>query len=117
MTQELPPLPQAPAPPDVGTVVIGGGPPDWVGPVAVASLLIIVASVLLFPLVRAWARRLERGVVTDDVMDELVHLRERVAELEGQGQRMAELEERVDFTERLLTEARDAARLPRGGGA
>jgi hypothetical protein len=29
---------------------------------------------------------------------------------------MLELEERVDFAERLLTEARETARLPREGG-
>lgn len=115
MTQNFP---QVPAPPDVGPVIIGGGgPPDWVGAVAVASLLIIVCSILIFPLVRAWARRLERGVMSDEMLDELVHLRERVAELEGQGSRVAELEERVDFAERLLTEARETARLPREGGA
>jgi hypothetical protein len=114
MTQDVP---QAPAPPDIPPIFVDTGPPEWVGPVAVITLLIIVGSILLFPLVRAWARRLERGTVTDDLMDELVHLRERVAELEGQGSRMAELEERVDFAERLLTEARETARLPREGGA
>ena len=113
MTQDFP---QAPAPPDP-TVFIAPGPPDWVGVVTVMSLGIIVAGIILFPLMRAWARRLDRGTVTDDLLDELAHLRERVAELEGQGARVAELEERVDFTERLLTEARETVRLPREGGA
>ena len=115
MIQDLPPGPQAPLPPDLTPIIVDTGPPEWAGAVAVMSLLIIFGSIVLWPLVRAWARRLERGVVTDDLMDELVHLRERVADLEGQGPRMAELEERVDFTERLLTEARDTMRLPREG--
>lgn len=114
MTQDIPP---APAPPDISRIIVDTGPPAWIETVATLGLLVFVGAVLIYPLVRAWARRLERGVVTDDLMDELVHLRERVAELEGQGSRMAELEERVDFAERLLTEARETARLPREGGA
>lgn len=110
--QEIPPV-QAPVDP---TVFINSGPPPWIETVATLGLMVFVGAVLLYPLVRAWARRLERGVVTDDLMDELVQLRERVAELEGQGHRMVELEERVDFAERLLTEARETARLPREGG-
>jgi hypothetical protein len=117
MTQDFPQAPSAPLPPDISPIIVDTGPPEWAGAVAVMSLLIIFGSIVLWPLVRAWARRLEHGVVSDDLMDELVHLRERVAELEGQGARVAELEERVDFTERLLTEARDTMRLPREGGA
>jgi hypothetical protein len=36
--------------------------------------------------------------------EELEHLRERVADLEYSGRRVTELEERVDFAERLLAE-------------
>lgn len=115
--QELPPV-QAPAPPDISSFDVSGLPPDdWVETLIRLGILVFIGTVVLYPLVRAWARRLERGVVTDELMDELVQLRERVAELEGQGHRMVELEERVDFAERLLTEARETARLPREGGA
>ncbi len=113
MTQDMPPMP---APLDPTRVFVDTGPPEWVPMVTVICLLIIVLGIVLFPLARAWARRLERGSISDDLLDEVAQVRERVAELEGQGQRMGELEDRVDFTERLLTEARDAARLPREGG-
>jgi len=116
MTQDFPQAPAPPAP-DITPIIVSTGQPDWVEPLVILGVLVFVGTVLVYPLVRAWARRLERGTVTDDLMDELVHLRERVAELEGQGARMAELEERVDFTERLLTEARETMRLPREGGA
>jgi hypothetical protein len=113
--QDLPTAP--PVPPEISQIIVDTGPPAWIETVATLGLMVFIGAVLLYPLVRAWARRLERGTVTDELMDELVHLRERVSELEGQGVRVAELEERVDFAERLLTEARETARLPREGGA
>ncbi len=115
MIQDAPAPP--PVPPEISQIIVDTGPPAWIETVATLGLMVFIGVVLVYPIVRAWARRLERGVVTDDLMDELVHLRERVAELEGQAPRMAELEERVDFTERLLTEARETVRLPREGGA
>jgi hypothetical protein len=47
-----------------------------------------------------------------DAPDELEALRARISDLEAQQQRVAELEERVDFAERLLTQRREAERLP-----
>jgi flagellar biosynthesis/type III secretory pathway M-ring protein FliF/YscJ len=82
-------------------VVAAGGPP--VGAI-IAIVAIIVAGIVLFPLVRAFARRLERPRLDDASMAELEHLRARVAELEQVQQRVMELEERVDFSERLLTQ-------------
>jgi hypothetical protein len=46
------------------------------------------------------------------VAEELEALRARITDLEAQQQRVAELEERVDFAERLLTQRREAERLP-----
>jgi hypothetical protein len=61
-------------------------------------------------LVSAWAKRLERrGGTTDPALDaEVGRLRDRVHELEGAEERLAELEERLDFAERMLTQAREA---------
>ena len=42
--------------------------------------------------------------------DRVTELEQRVAELEYQQARMAELEERLDFTERLLARSKDPAR-------
>jgi flagellar biosynthesis/type III secretory pathway M-ring protein FliF/YscJ len=107
---QVPPIPDGP-------IIIGGGPPDWVAPVAVLTILIIVAGIVLFPLVRAYARRLERGSEDPELRDEVVQLRERVAELEHNAVAVQELEERMDFAERLLTQRGEQARLPREGGA
>ncbi len=43
--------------------------------------------------------------------EELEHLRERVADLEYNGRRIEEMEERVDFAERLLAETNHPERV------
>jgi hypothetical protein len=71
-------------------------------PVGIISAL-SVAVVLRGPLGKAISRKLEGGpaVASDEVFAELDDLRNRVLELE----------ERQDFTERLLTQARESNRL------
>ena len=61
-------------------------------------------------LVSAWARRLERGGVpaAPELEAEVSRLQDRIHQLEGAEERLAELEERLDFAERMLTQARDA---------
>ena len=58
----------------------------------------------------AIARRIsgKTGPVEDEIRNELLDLREHVGSLE---QRLAESEERIDFTERLLTQRGDNQRL------
>ncbi len=83
------------------------------------------ASLFLGPIGRALGRWIE-GKVGRSAGPELEELSARVAELEARGpitgetdlvaRRLAELEERVDFTERLLAQGKDRARLA-GGGA
>ena len=72
------------------------------------------ASLILWPLARALGRRLEGGGgASGAVQAELEGLRSRVDQLEqGQG-RLAELEERLDFAERLLAQSREPDRLQR----
>lgn len=70
---------------------------------------------LIGPLMQALARRLAPGTVTDRAATDLAELRARVQELEAQQGRVQELEERLDFTERLLAQHREQARLPAGG--
>lgn len=79
--------------------------------VAVIFFLSVVAIFILRgPLGRALARRIE-GVAgaVDERVGQLEH---RVAELEQAQTRMAELEERVDFAERMLTRTEIPDRLP-----
>ena len=74
--------------------------------------LLAIVGMLLRPLVVAWSRRLGGTSISADVTRELDDLRDRVAELEGSGARLQELEERVDFAERMLAQRADPAQLP-----
>jgi hypothetical protein len=118
-------FPQTPAPPvppelpHVPNVVISQMP-FWAALPPFFAVLIAIAAVaactvVLLPVARALARRLERGRAPADFYEELEQLRSRVGELEAQQGRVAELEERLDFAERLLTQQRVAPGLPGGG--
>lgn len=97
-------VPQVPAPP--APVVMHGGPSD-VTMLIFALTVIAAVTLVLFPLARAWARRLEGGVPRDDSDS---HLGSRVEHLE---QRLADAEERLDFAERMLARGPDPVALPR----
>ena len=101
------PAPHPPFPP------VPGGPPEAAIFGFIAIVIVVVVGIVIFPLIRALARRLESKGADPALRGEVEHLRARVAELEQMHQRMAELEERVDFSERLLTQ-RSAEPLPRG---
>ncbi len=80
------------------------------GPILGGFTITFAAVYLLTPLVRAWARRIEAGSGVAGA-GELQELRARVQELEAREIRLVELEERLDFTERLLTR-QDRLALP-----
>src|SRR4051812_33499790 len=86
--------------------------PEWVPAFIAVLLLITVSAWLLMPLVRAFAKRIENNGMSPNVLDELTQLRERVAELELHATHSHEIEERLDFAERLLAQRNDAAQLP-----
>ncbi len=120
MMMQVPLPPAPPAPPEFPTqVIVGGSPPPWVtmDPAAIVMISLgffVVAGLVLWPLLRAIARRIERGPGGVD-RAELDELRQRVAELEERQGRMFELEERLDFTERLLAErSREPERFDSG---
>lgn len=70
---------------------------------------------LLRPLVVGLGRRLENKGLDSAALAELDDLRGRVRELDGVQHRVAELEERLDFAERLLAAGSpDPARLEGG---
>jgi len=77
---------------------------------AVGYLLIAVANVL--------ARRLEGGRAAgiEQLESEMAELRARLDEADAERTRIAELEERLDFAERMLTQQRDASRIGPGEG-
>jgi hypothetical protein len=80
-----------------------------------ASMLALGAGLLgatLGPIGQAWGRRIEARIAGGAHPEELS---QRIADLEACAQRVAELEERVDFAERMLSQQREADQLPAGG--
>ena len=79
-----------------------------VGLVAAASLVVLAWR-------RARALRHQAPMTTGEVnLDRLNYLEERVGELEQGQNRIMELEERLDFTERMLAQQRDPAKIGPG---
>jgi len=75
---------------------------------------LIGAIVILKPLAQALARRLEgRSGPDPQLVERIGELESRVQQLEAQQARTLELEERVDFAERLLAQRREPEQLPR----
>jgi hypothetical protein len=128
-------VPQTPAPTEVPVpppsepnfpVIVGTpqyfpSPPPWVTLPSQVTLLIVLGffaacTVILYPLMRAIGRRLEgkNNVVTPALQADLDQLRQRLSEVEAVQHRVFELEERVDFAERMLSQRREPERL--GGG-
>lgn len=74
---------------------------------------VVAAVLLLGPVGRAWARRLDRRTGTDPALpQEVERLRGQV---EMQNRELMDLGERLDFAERMLSQRRDVAALPEGG--
>jgi hypothetical protein len=89
-------------------------------PALVMMAVVVVAglTIVLWPIVRALAHRLEgHGAPDSALRGDVEQLRHRLAEVDALQVRVAELEERLDFTERLLVRGQDTAaepgRLPR----
>jgi hypothetical protein len=104
-------VPAPPAPPPLPDPVFvqtfpPSGPPEELFIAIAVMTVTIVAGVLLYPLIRAFARRLEGGAGGGAGV---AQLEGRIAELEH---RLAEAEDRLDFNERLLAQ-REAIPLPR----
>jgi hypothetical protein len=101
---------QAPLPPAPPPTIVVGGEDSMPAPVFLLAMLAMLATVIIIflPLMKAWARRIEgRGLDAGEVRAELDDLRMRMQEFEAERARFVELEERIDFTERLLTQGRE----------
>lgn len=81
--------------------------------IALVVLAVLIGVVtILGPLAKALARRIE-GKGTDAALAAEFHeLRGQLAEMDGMRDRILDLEERLDFAERLLAQRPEAARLP-----
>ncbi|HET7043135.1 MAG TPA: hypothetical protein VFI13_14040, partial [Gemmatimonadales bacterium] len=104
LLQAIPLPPAPPAPP--GVEVITSGPPDGVLAATTIIIGMIVVAIIMYPLIRAWARRLEGKAGGGE---EARQMEARVVELEH---RLADVEERLDFSERMLSQ-REPVALPR----
>lgn len=87
-------------------------------PMPVFAILIgggIFAGLIFGPVGKALARMLDSHELPDDqVVMRVEDLEARLAELSMEQSRVAELEERIEFTERLMAQRDETARLPRG---
>jgi len=99
LQQPVPPVPPVPH----QEVTLGGSLEGWEALILLVVLLTTIAA-LLWPVIKAIARRIEAGGAAADARGELEELRERVRQLEQTNPRLAELEERLDFAERLLAQ-------------
>ena len=105
-----PTTPQVPFDPNL-IFMNHGGPP--------IVLLIVIAAltatvIILWPIMRAFGRRLEgRGAADPALRADVEQVHARLAEMDTLQARISELEERVDFTERLLAQNREPDRLQR----
>ncbi len=70
--------------------------------------MLTAITIILWPLMRALARRLEGKGPDSALRAELEDLHTRLTEMDSMQARLLELEERVDFTERLLAQTQDA---------
>lgn len=86
-----------------------------VGIVMVVLLVTAAVTIVCWPIARALARRLEgRPGLSPSLQQDLDEVHHRLADVDGLQQRVADLEERLDFAERLLARGENQATLPRG---
>jgi Tfp pilus assembly protein PilO len=113
LLQAVPPVP--PAPPSIPfDPNLFASNVDAPAAVMITLLVMTAITIVLWPLARALARRLEgRGAVDAALRAEMEQLHHRLGEVDVMQGRIAELEERLDFTERLLAQAREPDRLQR----
>ncbi len=113
----LPPSTPTPLPPMPDVFALNEQRNEFI----LAILGILVGGIVLIrvfgPIMRAWARRLEGKSADPELRAEVDQLREHVAEVEPLRNRVLELEERLEFAERLLAQRKDQDLLQRGGPA
>jgi hypothetical protein len=77
------------------------------GVVTIVVFALLAATIILWPVMRALARRLEGRAVDPALRDEVDRLQHRLEEMDALQVRVGELEERLDFAERLLTRGQE----------
>ena len=115
-TPPAPPMPPDPFPAEmIPTEVITGGPPEWVGIVFVIMAGIIGATIVLLPLVRAWARRIDRGGSAPQALapgDTSARLERIETAVEAMALEVERISEGQRFLTRVMTELRSLPGAP-----
>jgi hypothetical protein len=103
--------PDIPAPPfDPNLFIMNGGAPALV---MIVFLALAATTVILWPIMRAFGRRLEgKGHADAALRAEVEQLQQRLGDVDHLHQRVSELEERLDFAERMLARPGSPAALP-----
>lgn len=115
----VPPPPPTPFP-DPVIVHDFPTPPPWVTlppqvTVIISLAFLAACAVIFYPLMRAIGRRIEgRGTMDPALRAEVEQLRARLGDIDSLQHRVMELEERLDFAERMLAQRREPERLGRG---
>lgn len=105
--QDIPPVPPVP-PFDPNLIWMNDAFTPAMG-VMIVFLGLLATTVVLWPIVRALARRLEgKGSADAALRAEVEQLHDRLGEVDGLQLRVSELEERLDFAERLLTRGQES---------
>jgi Tfp pilus assembly protein PilO len=109
MLQAVPPTPPTPPPLDPNLVFMqhSGPPTEFL----ITLVVMLAAVIILWPLMRAFGRRLEGKGGNPALKAELEDLRQQLGDVDALRHQMTELEERVDFAERLLAQTHDPQRL------
>jgi hypothetical protein len=113
------PLPVPPTPPPTPDVIVSavGGGPNILEAIAICVMAVsfaFVAYKMLVPLARAFAARIEGRGANPALEQRVNELQLQLADADMLQHRVAELEERLDFAERLLSQRDEAPRLPEG---
>jgi len=110
--QAVPPVPPIPPMPPDPNLMFSSLEPAAV--VIIFLALVSAVTLVLWPLARALARRLEAKPSADPALHrELEQMHQRLGEVDALQGRVADLEERLDFAERLLAQSREPDRLQR----
>jgi hypothetical protein len=102
--------PEIPSPPfDPNLFIMNGGAPALV---MIVFLALAATTIILWPVMRAFGRRLEGKAHDAALRAEVEQLQHRLGDVDHLHQRVAELEERIDFAERMLARPPAPAVLP-----
>lgn len=98
------PVPPPPPPFDPNLLLLNDSP----AVVMIVLSTLAAVTLVLWPVMRALGRRLEGKARVDPALQaEVDQLHQRIADVDALQQRVSELEERLDFAERLLTRGSD----------